>query len=169
MNAIARSMCACGVLTVLALPVEASDKKIYPASSCQVSSESDGGVAFYNNQGRIYNDTANGTLTLLCPIVRDSTISDLESVSVMVRNPQPEGHQVDVWCTLYTRHADGTLFKKQDRYLAASTNTGWTALTFDPILAVDDGYHLLVCRFPPRLGTLNPGITSYSVTEREEP
>jgi hypothetical protein len=156
------------VLAAMALPVEAAetDRKIYPASSCQVSSESAGGVAFYNDQGRIYNNTANGTLTLLCPIVRDSTISDLETVSVVVRNPQPEDVHVSVWCTLYTREADGTLFKKQDRFLASSANTGWTTLTFDPpLLAVDGGYYLLVCRLPARHGDTNTGITSYSVTE----
>src|ERR671913_463442 len=99
MNAIARCMCACSVLTVLGLSVE-----------------SGGGVAFYNNQGRIYNNSDTGTLTLLCPIVRDSTISGLRSVSVVVRNPQPEGiRDVNVWCTLYNREADGTLFKMQDR------------------------------------------------------
>jgi hypothetical protein len=171
MNAIARCMCACGVLTFIALPVEASmdtDKKIYPASSCQVSSETAGGVAFYNDQGRIYNDSVGGTLTLLCPIVRDSTISDLESVSVMVRNPQPNFvHDANVVCTLYNREADGTLFKMQERFLAASTNTGWTPLPFDSLPAVDGGYHLLVCRFPPRLGSFNTGITSYTVTERD--
>jgi len=166
MNAIARCLCACSVLTVLALPLEASDKKIYPASSCQVSSESVGGVAFYNDQGRIYNNSVNGTLTLLCPIVRDSTISDLDSVSVVVRNPQPEDVHVNVWCTIYSRHADGTLFKMQDRFLASSANTGWTTLTFDPLLAVDNGYYLLVCRFPARFGNSNTGITSYSVTEK---
>lgn len=170
MNAITRCMCAGSLLTVLGLPVEAADtdKKIYPASSCQVSSESGGGVAFYNDQGRIYNDSGIGTLTLLCPIVRDSTISDLRSVSVVVRNPQPEGYDVSVWCTLYNRQADGTLFNKDDRYLAASTNPGWTTLTFGSLTAVDNGYHLLVCRFPARFGIHNTGMTSYSVTEEVE-
>jgi hypothetical protein len=169
MNAIARFVCACSVLTVLGLSVEASDKKIYPASSCQVSSESGGGVAFYNNQGRIYNDSAIGALTLLCPIVRDSTVSGLRSVSVVVRNPQPEGvHDVNVVCTLENREANGTLFKTQERFLPASTNSGWTTLTFDSLPAVDGGYHLLVCRFPQRLGSLNTGITSYTVTEEED-
>ena len=77
-------------------------------------------------------------------------------------------HDVNVWCTLYNREADGTLFKMQDRFLPASTNTGWTTLTFDSLPAVDNGYHLLVCRFPARLGSQNTGITSYSVTEDEE-
>jgi hypothetical protein len=163
MNARISSTLAAALVTVATLATtstaSASDKKIYPAASCQPATESLG-TAYYSTTGAVYNVSATKTLTLVCPVVRDNTGDEWLAISVVARNPA----EANIWCTAESRYSTTSLFKEDHRYLAVNGTT-WTTLNFTAKPAPDNGFYQIICRLPKHVASYAPGIASYSVTE----
>jgi hypothetical protein len=151
------SLCA---LIAMASIAEASDKKIYPATSCRPDAESEGTV-YYSTSGAVYNVSTTETLTLVCPVVRDNTADAWVAISVVARNPGDAGV---IWCTAESRYSSSTLYKKDDRYLGEG-GTSWITVPFEAKPAPASGFYQIICRLPRHSKQYAPGIASYSVTE----
>lgn len=148
-----------GTLTLVASAsvAEAQDKKIYSGTNCQKTGAN--GTLERSTWGRIFNTDAVNPLTVVCPIVRDISMSEWEEVHITVRNPTA----MNLVCTAEARHDDGLLF--DDEPVFVTPDGSWEIVGISAPNAVDNGFYQLKCVLPPHGGGLAAGIASYAVVE----
>ena len=88
-----RAVLFAAVLLCIAAAADANDRKIYPATICQVWSgnATNGNYVQYSVWGRVMNAHSTLPLTVVCPIPRDNTSASAEWVRVSYWDQNPIG------------------------------------------------------------------------------
>ncbi|WP_438016349.1 hypothetical protein WMF18_36755 [Sorangium sp. So ce315] len=141
--------------------VSAADQKVFPGALCRQTGSSS--VVSYDTNGRVHNATA-GTVSLVCPIVRDVTTSKWNSVSVVVAD---RSYTSNVVCRAWSAQTDGL------GWFQTSSSTGanpeWyvsQTLTFNAQGEErDNGTYYLECTVPAQYEGNNSGVLSYRIDE----
>lgn len=154
-------------LSVLATggPAAALDGKTLPGSACEPLNQS----APYAEDifGGIFNPSTTQTLTVNCPVVRDtiggnsSNGIDVAVVKVFDQNLLTSR---DVSCNLTSRSSTGQVVEVNFRSTTGASSSVQT-LTFTDLASQSGGFYNLSCSIPPKNGTAQSGIIMYEVDE----
>lgn len=126
---------ATGLLASLA--VLAEDGKVYPGTMCQKSL----GVASYGG-GEIANDSTSGSLTIECPVVRDSVYGGINSAYLRVHKATASAF----WCDLHAKSAYGTAGFIQHQSV---TGTGYKTFSYASMSDYDSAHYYFWCAVSP--------------------
>ncbi|MBI2897199.1 MAG: hypothetical protein HYY06_26820 [Deltaproteobacteria bacterium] len=125
--------------------VLANDAKVYPGSMCIARDGASQGSAFYDylwEDGSIRNSSGN-IIWAICPIVRDSTVSDIADVDVSMQ--LDAGEELD--CYIVSCTATGSTCDEE----AGNWGPGGGRQTQDMTVpsAWSDGFYYLECSMEP--------------------
>lgn len=126
-------------LSATSIPAFAEDGKVYPGVMCQKSL----GVGSYGG-GEVRNDSTSGSLTVECPIVRDSVFGNIQDAQVRVHRANASSA---IWCTLHAKSFWGTSGHQQ--FKSASTGGNYKTLNFNAMLDVNNAPYHIWCAIPP--------------------
>lgn len=173
MNARISTLATLATLSISTLPmtpgaVLADDRKSYPASLCSSASNS---LAF-QQKGHIENASAASTITVVCPILRDTVASDLSIVAFRVW--MFDGHagaNQNVSCTIHSREEDGDVVDSETKVTSGSSGAILVYHYAVPIDSEVSGIYLMSCSIPPDSNAAGAGgrsgVISYVIDEDE--
>ena len=139
---------------MLATTGHAEDGKVIPGIACQkaLGSGSYGG-------GAVRNDSTTGSLTVECPIVRDSVNGGINDAYVRLYNAKTGTSA----CTLNARSIYGTVGYSQYKSVTAS---GYKTLSFSSMSDYNGGHYYFWCAVAPsQNGNSKSKIISYRMDE----
>jgi hypothetical protein len=148
---------------VLGAPTtQATDDKVFPASMC-IRIFGSGGNPIYFGDARLFNSSTQ-PLTVICPIVRDSTLSPWTRIEVIAID---QHFQQNVSCRGHHLNRDGT-----SDFATAPTSTSFiTGITGQVLIIapapvdIDKGSFLVRCDIPPTDIGGSSGLASYFIAE----
>lgn len=138
-------------------PLFDTDKKTFPATMCRPTVGTAGTIK-YETDGTVSNSSGTEALHLVCPFVRDATLTDLEedfSVYVVDRHPTQ-----DIKCTVSAHEPFGDIVPDQGlAYVKSSSGSasGTQKLSLTTEHQATEGYSVLNCGIPP---TSSSGLRS---------
>jgi hypothetical protein len=161
-------------LLLIAATAQANDRKIYPATVCQVWSgdAASGNYVQYSVWGRIMNTHPTKALTVVCPVPRDNTSAAAEWVRVSYWDQNPIGGSTgQVRCRVRSNSVYGNLSVSDSP--EASTNASGGSYSgiwnFWGLPAAGGDYpntYTLTCVLPP---SYNGNASSIGAIIVEEP
>ncbi len=153
----------CGALAFIASTgALASDHKSYPATSCKPVHGSNG-ILGPRPDGSVENDSTAFPLTVICPIVRDNTVTTgAWSVSVHVEDANNSG---SVQCTGLSMGPFGGVVDDQASLPTDGPGTGAAFLTMALAQSAEAGYYAVRCVLPPMGANGRSAVNSYLVKE----
>ncbi|MEM9101342.1 MAG: hypothetical protein AAGB12_03395 [Pseudomonadota bacterium] len=140
--------------------VSAGDIRVYPASTCSIADSNEEYTV--STLGYISNNSTTDSLTLVCPVARDSlggnTLTDAKVYAIDASNTD------DISCALYVTVPAGNTGGGS---LKRTTGSSFDAqiLTFNNRTSIGpDETVYYQCRLPPKSGGSSASrITSYSI------
>jgi len=144
------------VISTSSFQVLAENGKVYPGLMCQKSS----GVGSYAG-GVVRNDSNSGSLTVECPIVRDSVFGSIQDAQVRVYRANSGSA---IWCTLHARNLWGNVGHQQ--FKSASSYGNYKTLNFSAMADYNNGHYYIWCAIPPSSGTNKSRLIGYRLDEQ---
>lgn len=147
------SIMLCTVL-MLATTAHAEDGKVIPGVACQKAL----GTGSYGG-GAVRNDSTTGSLTVECPIVRDSVSGGINDAYVRLYNAKTATSA----CTLNARSIYGTVGFSQYKSVNSS---GYKTLSFASMSDYNGGHYYFWCAVAPSQNNSSKSkIISYRMDE----
>jgi hypothetical protein len=128
---------AAAAATLVSQTALAEDGKVYPGTMCQKSL----GVGSYGG-GEIANDSTSGSLTVECPVVRDSVYGGINDAYVRVHKATTSAF----WCDLHAKSAYGTAGFLQHKSV---TGTGYKTFSYASMSDYNSAHYYIWCAVPP--------------------
>ena len=142
---------------------QADDSKLYPGSYCKArGSYSIDDMT--SGTGAISNTSFSSSVTVNCPIIRDSMASDtgIRRVRIWFRNNNTEKK---INCRVETHHRTGALVKRVVGSTALGARQGSLLIQYGGDAGVDRHY-ILACTLPPTVENFRfPSIDAFQVDE----
>ncbi len=142
-----------------------ADEKTIPATNCvQVSGI---GTIVRDLNGRLFNTSNFGDVTVLCPLVRDNVTAAPTSIRVVVfDNSSTLIGEDDILCRVRSMSPTGSQSFLGSVRATSGTNSAGTTLTLTPVSEFDRGAYGVQCTLP-RKGLIDPdsGIASITIDE----
>ena len=143
----------CSIL-MLSTTSYAEDGKVIPGIACQKSL----GVGSYGG-GAVRNNSTSGSLTVECPIVRDSVYGGISDAYVRLYNSKTGTSA----CTLNARSIYGTVGFSQYKSVSSA---GYKTLSFSSISDYNGGHYYFWCAIAPSKSSSSKSkLISYRMDE----
>jgi hypothetical protein len=146
----------------VAFGAEAADEKVFPGSLC-VRLGTNNSI-YYTGSGGIANPSTT-TVTVVCPIVRDSVTANYSSVKVVVQDLNPS---TNVACSVHATSQTGFLWHAYPNNPLPPNYSNSQLYTFNigqlP-QAIDRGSYFVTCDLPPVYNGGTSGVFSYRIDE----
>lgn len=158
---------ACGfavlLLTLSMSSAVQADQKNYPGAFCMERNDTTPEIV-YDDFARARN-SAGGSNTVVCPVVKDASAIDDAFVSVLDNHPN-----ASVSCIVQTRSRTGSTGEWTVTRSSSVGGTGnYSFNWFNGLNDLDynpsDGYHFIRCSIPGTSGGARSGVNSYFVNE----
>lgn len=169
MKSVYRLLASAGVAAILSgmycAPAWAGDEKTIPATGCEVLSGT--GTAVRDANGRIFNTSLLGEITVICPLVRDNVIAaPLRVTAFVIDNSSTLVGPDNISCRIRSMSPNGASATLGPSVSTTGTNSAGTQLLLTPVLEFDRGAYAVHCTIPRR-GTADPssGIASITIDE----
>ena len=141
------------------LDANAADGKTFPGTFCKANSV---GVSLdYRSTGKVRNPS-NNTMTVVCPIVRDSMNGDIAKARIYVID---RNYYQNVSCTLRSLDKTGYSGWYQHKSTNGSSNVT-KELAFSSRSAWKYGMYFIQCSIPGKYDGHRSEIASYYMEER---
>lgn len=131
-------------------PLFETDRKTFPATMCRPLVGTSGTIR-YELDASVSNDSTTSVLHVVCPFVRDATITDLTenfSVYVVDRNPTQ-----NIKCTVSAHEPFGGIVPNpgpDNVKFSSGSSSGTQKLNLSTLQQASEGYSVLNCGIPPK-------------------
>ncbi len=130
----------------------ATDAKVIPGANCFEEGTGSGSAWYRTLTG--YNSASSGTVSVICPLLRDDTQNTNGLAGLQMRVFALRGFPSTISCTAYSMRPTST--SEVRSVVRSAALSGNTIATLDwgtsMNLSVVDGYYLLNCTFPAGSG-----------------